>query len=252
MSIHSNYLAKAAFVLSGLMLLLPGLSLAQVDWLKKGQELLVPTATNPASTGIDTSQVAAGLKEALRVGSDRVVGQLGALDGFNADPAIHIPLPDSFKTVQSALNTAGMSYLLDDLEMKLNRAAEQATPKAKTLFYSAIEEMTLDDVKGIYNGPEDAATRYFEKKMSPQLAAEMRPIVDQALARTGAIQAYDSVMGQYKTIPFVPDVKTDLTTYVVDEGMNGIFHYLALEEAAIRQNPAKRTTELLQKVFGTQ
>jgi hypothetical protein len=144
-----------------------------------------------------------------------------------------------------------MSYLLDDLELKLNRAAEQATPQAKVLFFSAIEEMTLDDVKGIYNGPEDAATRYFQQKMSPQLAEEMKPIVEQALAQAGAVKAYDAVMGQYKTMPFVPDVKTDLTTYVVDEGMNGIFHYLAQEEAAIRQNPAKRTTELLKTVFGS-
>jgi hypothetical protein len=50
----------------------------------------------------------------------------------------------------------------------------------------------------------------------------------------------------------VPDVKADLTTYVVEKGMDGIFHYIAVEEAAIRQNPAKRTTELLQRVFGTQ
>ena len=103
---------------------------------------------------------------------------------------------------------------------------------------------------GIYNGPQDAATRYFQKKMSPQLAAEMKPIAEQTLNQAGAVQAYDTVMGQYKTIPFVPDVKADLARYVVEQGMNGIFHYLAQEEAAIRQNPVKRTTELLQTVFG--
>ncbi|MEJ2471896.1 MAG: DUF4197 domain-containing protein [Desulfuromonadales bacterium] len=250
MSNHWNGLAKAAVVISLLILLLPGSALAQLDWLKKGQELFAPTTTSPASAQNDTRQIAAGLKEALRVGSDRVVSQLGTLDGFNADPAIHIPLPNSFKTVQSTLNTVGMSYLLDDLELKLNRAAEQATPKTKALFLSAIEKMTLDDVMGIYNGPEDAATRYFQQKMSPQLAEEMKPIVEQTLNQAGAVQAYDTAMGQYRSMPFVPDVKTDLTTYVTDQGMNGIFHYLAWEEAAIRQNPAKRTTELLKTVFG--
>lgn len=233
------------------ILLLPVVGSAQIDWLKKGQELLAPTNSSPTSIESNIGEVAAGLKEALLVGSDRVVSQLGTLDGFNADPEIHIPLPDSFKTVQSTLDSVGMSYLLDDLELKLNRAAEQATPKAKTLFISAIEEMTLDDVMGIYNGPEDAATRYFQKKMSPQLAEEMRPLVDQTLTQAGAVKAYDAVMGQYKTMPFLPDVQADLTTYVVDEGMNGVFHYLALEEAAIRQNPAKRTTELLKTVFGS-
>ena len=73
----------------------------------------------------------------------------------------------------------------------------------------------------------------------------------EALEQAGAIQTYDNVMGQYRSVPFVPDVKADLTSYVVEEGMNGIFHYLAKEEAAIRQNPAKRTTELLQTVFGS-
>jgi len=232
------------------MLLLPRPSLAQTDWLKKGQELLGPAAKSPALT-TDTNQIAAGLKEALRVGSETVVSQLGKTDGFNADPAIHIPLPKSFKTVQSTLKTLGMAAILDDLELKLNRAAEQATPKAKTLFLSAIEGMTLDDVMGIYNGPQDAATRYFQGKMSPQLGEEMKPIVDQALNEAGAVQAYDNVMVQYHAVPVVPDVKADLSGYVVEQGMNGIFHYLAQEEAAIRQNPAKRTTELLKTVFGS-
>jgi len=84
-----------------------------------------------------------------------------------------------------------------------------------------------------------------------QRSAAVRPIVDQALSQAGAVQAYDQVMGQYRAVPFVPDVKADLTGYVVEQGMNGIFHYLAQEEAAIRQNPAKRTTELLRSVFGS-
>jgi hypothetical protein len=247
-----NRLRFAAMLLAA-TLLLPAVSgCAQSDWLTKGQEWLDTATSNPAAANIGTSQIAAGLKEALRVGSNTVVGQLGQLDGFNADQAIHIPLPENFTTVQSVLKRLGMSSLLDDLELKLNRAAEQSTPKAKALFLSAIEGMTLDDAMGIFNGPQDAATRYFQEKMSPQLAEEMKPIVDQALDQAGAIQAYDGVMGQYKAVPFVPDVKADLSAYVVDQGMNGIFHYLAQEEAAIRQNPAKRTTELLKAVFGAQ
>lgn len=249
MTLHAK---KLSFIGVLAILLLPASLAAQTDWLKLGSDLLGTAAkTQSAAPAANTLQVAAGLKEALRVGSDTAVGQLGKLDGFNADPAIHIPLPKSFKTVQATLKPLGMSYLLDDLELKLNRAAEQATPKAKALFWSSIEQMTLDDVMGIYNGPQDAATRYFQGKMSPQLAEAMKPIVDQALAQAGAVQAYDNVMGQYKAVPFVPDVKADLTGYVVDQGMNGIFHYLAREEAAIRQNPAKRTTELLRTVFGT-
>ena len=250
MSIWHNYPATITIVFTTVMLLLPVPVSAQTDWMKMGKEIL-GTATNSPAAANNTDQISAGLKEALRVGSDTVVSQLGKTDGFNADPAIHIPLPESFTTVQSVLKPLGMSYLLDDLELNLNRAAELATPKAKALFLSAIEGMTMDDVMGIYNGPQDAATRYFQGKMSPQLSEEMKPIVDQTLNQSGAIQSYDTVMGQYETVPFVPDVKADLSGYVVEQGMNGIFHYLALEEAAIRQNPAKRTTELLKTVFGS-
>jgi len=140
--------------------------------------------------------------------------------------------------------------MMDDLELKLNRAAEEATIPAKRLFWDSIEAMTLDDVMGIYNGPDDAATRYFQGKMSDPLAAEMQPVVERTLNQVGAIQAYDAVMGQYDTLPFVPDVKADLNSYVIDKGMEGIFHYLAQEEAAIRQDPVKRTTDILQTVFG--
>ncbi|CAN0602573.1 unnamed protein product, partial [Ectocarpus sp. 12 AP-2014] len=156
------------------------------------------------------------------------------------------------KKVQSALELAGMSSMLDDLELRLNRAAEAAAPKAKALFLDAISEMSLEDAEKIYSGPDDAATRYFQEKMTGPLAKEMEPVVNQSLSEVGAIQSYDQVMGEYRSIPFVPDAKADLTDYVVDKGMDGIFYYLAQEEAAIRKDPLKRSTALLQKVFSAQ
>jgi hypothetical protein len=223
---------------------------AQSSWWQKGTDLLKDSGAGQTQDTLTSGEIGAGLKDALRVGSENVVSQLGSLDGFNLDPAIHIPLPEQFTTVKSILGRVGMTSLLDDLELKLNRAAEVATPKAKALFGQAISEMTFEDVTNIYNGPDDAATRYFQDKMTPPLAKEMQPVVEQSMAEVGAVQAYENVMGEYRSIPFVPDVKTDLTTYVVEKGMDGIFYYMAKEEAAIRQNPAKRTTELLQKVFG--
>ena len=225
------------------------------DLLKKGQEMLEssPGSASPgAGSALSTSDISSGLKEALRVGSDRVVSQVGQTDGYNGDPAIRLPLPGSLKSVQSALAAAGMSGMLDDLELRLNRAAEAAAPKARALFVDAISEMTIEDARNIYEGPKDSATRYFQSKMSQPLAAEMAPVVNESLAEVGAVRSYDAVMGQYKQIPFVPDAKADLTDYVVEKGMDGIFFYLAKEEAAIRENPAARSTELLQKVFGAQ
>ena len=225
---------------------------AQGSLLDQAKGLLGESGTSGSSSSqLSVGEISSGLREALKVGTERVVGQLGTADGFNADPDIHIPLPDTLKKVQSALRAVGMSDLADDLELRLNRAAEAATPEAKEVFWNAISEMSIDDAKRIYDGPQDAATRYFEGKTSAPLAERMRPIVDASLAEVGAIAAYDRMMGQYKTIPFVPDIKSDLTTYAVEEALEGIFHYLAIEEAAIRQNPAKRTTDILRKVFGS-
>jgi len=202
------------------------------------------------SGGLTDAEIGDGLIEALTVGTARVVRQVGATDGFNLDPSIHIPLPGVLKDVQKVLKSIGMSSLADDLELRLNRAAEAAAPEAKAEFWKAIKKMTLDDVRQIYDGPDDAATRYFQKKMTRRLTKRMRPIIDRSLAEVGAIQSYDTMMAQYKTAPFVPDVKANLTDYAVEKALDGIFYYVAKEEAAIRNNPAARTTELLQTVFG--
>ncbi len=241
------------FICLAFIFCLAGTSSA-ADWLKKGKDLLggsdIASSTSAASSTLSTDEISSGLKEALRVGGERVVAQLGKTDGFNADPKIHISLPEDLQKVQSSLSKVGMSSMVDDLELRLNRAAEVATPKAKKLFGDAINEMSMDDVQAIYQGPNDAATTYFKGKMSKPLAAEMKPIVDESLAQVGAIQSYDNLMSKYKSLPFVPDVKTDLSDHVLDKSMEGIFYYMAQEEAAIRKDPVKRTTELLQRVFG--
>ncbi len=220
----------------------------------RGKDLLKGLGGGPSSSpgisSLTTGEIAGGLRDALRVGSERVVRTLGRADGFNKASDVHIALPGSLRTVQSMLARIGMSSLADDLELRLNRAAEAAVPKAKKLFADAISQMTIDDAKKILNGPKDSATRYFRGKMSAPLAADMKPIVNKQLANVGAIASYDKMMGQYKSLPFAPDAKADLTDYVLEKAIDGVFLYLGREEAAIRENPVKRTTELLQKVFG--
>lgn len=208
-----------------------------------------PSSSSKSGNALANADIEAGLREALVVGTGKVVGQLGAEDGFNKDPKVHIPLPDTLARVDAALGAIGMSSLTDNLELKLNRAAEAATPKAKELFIDAISQMTIADAKNILTGPDDAATSYLRRTMGPGLSEEMAPIVDKALSSAGAIQAYDSMIGEYSKLPFVPDAKANLKTYVVEKAMDGIFLYVAEEEAAIRNNPAKRTTDLLKKVF---
>jgi len=200
---------------------------------------------------LGSSEIAAGLKEALKVGTDRVVGTLGVEDGFNADPEVHIPLPKVLAQAQSSLRLIGASGLIDDLELRVNRAAEQATPVAKDIFWQAITGLSFDDVNAIYQGENDAATQYLDQTTRGTLNEAMRPIIDNALAEAGAVNVYDSIIDQAKAAPFLPDLKTDLTNHVLDGAMNGLFSYLAVEEAAIREDPLKRSTELLKRVFGT-
>ncbi len=229
---------------------------AQSNWLKQGEDMLQGLGTGGteggvSGTGLTTDEVANGLLEALRLGAERVVGQVGQQDGYNGDPAIHIPLPESLQNVQQALQSVGLSGMADDLELRLNRGAEAAAPEAKAVFFKAIEQMTWEDVQQVYEGPDDAATQYFQRTMTPELTERFTPIVEDALSEVGAIRSYDDMMAQYQSLPFVPDVKSDLSAYTVEQALDGLFYYLAKEEAAIRNNPAKRTTELLQKVFGS-
>ena len=205
---------------------------------------------NTESTDLSDSEVSGGLREALTVGMERVIGQVGAVDGFNLDPEIHIPLPNSLKRVNSALSKLGMNHLTDNLETRLNRAAETAAPEAKALFVETISNMTLEDAQGILTGPDDSATQYFRTQTSERLTELMRPVVENSLSEVGALQAYDSAIGEYDKLPFLPDVSADLTDYTIEKSMDGIFYYLAQEEAAIRENPLKRSTDLLKKVFG--
>jgi hypothetical protein len=256
----TNYLQKSEklrvslFMSLVIFLILSGSVLAGTSWTESGKSMLnklgQPSTSSQALSTLSDSDIGAGLKEALRVGSESVVAQLGKTDGFNGDSLIHIPLPENFETVKKALGKIGYSDMLDDLELKLNRAAEAATPKAKELFGNAITEMSIEDVQTIYQGPDDAAIQYFRGKMTPELSKEMSPVVAESLSQVGAIEAYDQVMGKYKNIPFMPDVKEDLNGYVVEKGMDGIFYYLGKEEAAIRSEPLKQTTSLLKRLFG--
>jgi len=210
----------------------------------------LPKATSSVTSSLSEEKIIEGLLEALKIGTERVVGQIGALDGYNSDPKIHIPLPSELQQVQSILKKVGLGTLADDVELKLNRAAEQAAPKAKDIIWQAINAMKLEDVQAIYNGPKDAATQYFKKVSSAELRSMISPIAENSLKDVGAIQAYNSLLGEYQNLPFVPDVKSDLVNHTTTLAIQGIFHYLAQEEAAIRENPAKRTTEILKTVFG--
>ena len=201
------------------------------------------------SGALSIADIGAGLKEALNVGAGRAVSLLAVEDGFFANPDVKIPLPSKMQSVRETLDKVGFGSPFNDLELQMNRAAEQAAPQARDLFVGAITDLTLEDVQGIYTGGNDAATTFLRSKTAEPLAQKMTPIIDGSLANVGAVNTFSSIMGRYNQIPFVPKVETNLTGHVVNAGLDGIFLMLGREEAAIRQDPLKRSTDLLRRVF---
>jgi hypothetical protein len=235
--------------------LLPQFAKAQ-SLLDQGRNLLnqggvaIPGTGGGKGAGLSVADIAQGLKDALAKGAEKTVARLGRADGFLGDSAVHIPLPDTLRQVQSALRSVGAAGLADDLETRMNRAAEQAVPRARDLFASAIRAMTVADARAILDGPADAATQYLRRTTGPQLGTQIRPLIETALQQAGAVRAYDALVGRAAQIPGLPDAKGSIVDWTRDKGLDGIFHYIAHEEADIRANPAARTTELLKKVFG--
>jgi hypothetical protein len=225
---------------------LPSLALAQAKLLEQGKGLL-----GGAGGKLSANEIGGGLKEALRVGAKKLVGQLGKTDGFNADPAIRIPLPGPLQKIESVLKAAGAGGLVSDLQLKMNRAAEQAAPKALDIFADAIGKMTITDAQGILSGPQDAATQYFKRTTSDSLTSAFRPVVDSSLSGVGAVGAFKAVQDKAAGVPLAGKsvANFNLTDFTVGKSLDGVFHYLGKEEAAIRSNPAARTTDLLKKVF---
>ena len=207
----------------------------------------------PMASGISNDEVVAGLKEALVQGTSRTVGRIGRADAFWRNDLLRIPLPDSLQRPAKLLRQAGMGSGADDLLERMNRAAENAVPLARPIFGNAIKQMTFADVNAIWKGPDDAATRYFEKKTTNPLTQAFAPIVHGELEKVGAVRSWRQFSTQYGDLPFVGGyLNDDLDAYVTQKALAAMFLVLAQEEGKIRRDPAARTTELLKKVFASQ
>lgn len=194
--------------------------------------------------------IAAGLKEALQVGTGNAVASVGQAGGYLDNPLIRIPLPGPLEKSEKLLRLAGYGSQVDAFSQSINRAAEAAAPQAKELFWQAIREMSIEDARQILGGGDTAATTYFKDKTSGKLQEIFTPIIHDSLAEVGATRYFQDLDAKAKTLPFAGSLGLDLDGYVTDGALNGLFAVVAQEEAKIRQNPAARTTDLLKKVFG--
>lgn len=221
--------------------------------------------TNPAATtaisALSSDQIAGGLKEALGKGVSNAVVSLGHAGGFLTNLNVKIPMPDKLQKVESALRMAGQNQLADDFVASMNHAAEQAVPVAAGVFGDAIQQMTIEDAKGILAGPDDAATQFFRRTTQTNLFAKFLPVVQKATDSVGVTAQYKAMMGKFASVDTLGGLfgqknpvkldAADIDTYVTDKALDGLFKMVAAEEKDIRANPVARTSDLLQKVFGS-
>lgn len=196
------------------------------------------------------AEINSGLKEALELGTGYASERLAQKDGYLGNQLIKITFPEEAKKIENTLRSIGLGSLCDQVITSVNRAAEDAAIEAKPIFVAAIKEMSIQDVKNILLGQNDAATVYFQQKTTSELEKKFEPIIDQSLEKVGATNYWGDVINRYNQVPLVTKVNPDLSDYVTQKAIDGLFYEIAKEELKIRESVAARSTLLLQKVFG--
>jgi hypothetical protein len=205
----------------------------------------IPTNGNPT-----VSEIGLGLKQALEIGTSQGSEKLSAKDGFLGNLAIKILFPPEAQKVEKTLRSIGLNSLADNVILSINRAAEDAAKEAKPIFIAAIKQMTIADATNILLGNKDAATTYFKRVTTAQLLTKFEPVITTSLSKVGATKYWGDAATAYNKIPLVKPVNTNLSNYVAQKAIDGMFYQVALEELKIRDNISARSTTLLQKVFG--
>ncbi|MFN8351288.1 MAG: DUF4197 domain-containing protein [Flavobacteriales bacterium] len=210
---------------------------------------------NGGAAPLSNGEVVSGLKEALRVGTERSVSLASAVNGFNGNALIRVPFPEDAIKVRNTLMDLGLKKPVEDFELTLNRAAEAAAKEAVPVFVEAITSMSIADGFAILRGGENAATNYLKEKTTAALLAKFRPVVEKATRQVALAQYWKPVADAYNTATLLTGgkaVEPDLDAYVTRKAADGLFVLLANEEKKIRQDPLARTTDLLRRVFGAQ
>lgn len=239
---------KLYYILLSASLFTATAATAQSNLLKKAQDAVGATKNND---GAQQNNIVAALKEALTIGAEKGTEKLSLTDGFLKNAAVKILLPPEAQKVEAALKRIGMSHLVDDAIESMNRAAEQATKSAAPIFVNAIKNMSVKDGVDILKGSDTAATVYLKNSTMKDLTAAFKPIIEKALESTDATKHWTSLTTAYNKLPTsFNKVNTDLSAYVTERALNGVFYQVAQEEKEIRKNPAARVTDLLKNVFG--
>ena len=206
----------------------------------------------PQTQGIGGVDIAGGLKEALNNGISKQVTKLTTTDGFYRNELVKILLPEELRRVDSGLRKLGLNSLADEGLKVLNRAAEDAVKEATPIFVDAVRNMSFADARGILMGSQNSATSYLQNSTSTALYGKFNPVIKNSFTKVGADKVWANIITKYNSIPLINKVNPDLTDYVTNQAMNGVFKMVAVEEKNIRTNINARTSILLQKVFAMQ
>ncbi|HDZ05652.1 DUF4197 domain-containing protein [Maribacter sp.] len=208
----------------------------------------------PGSTDsvLSNDAIANGLKEALDQGIEKQVSKLTQTDGFYKNELVKILLPEDLQKVDKTLRDIGLGNLADEGLKILNRAAEDAVSEATPIFVNAVKEMSFTDAKDILLGNNNAATTYLETKTNTELYAKFNPVISNSFKKVGADKIWSSIITKYNAIPLTNNINPDLTDYVTEEALSGVYKMIAVEEEDIRTKLSSRTTDVLKKVFALQ
>lgn len=209
----------------------------------------VTKASTTSGSGLSNEDIINGLKDALRVGTDSSAKRLSKLNGFFSDAAIKVLMPEEAKKVESTLRSFGMGPVVDKAILSMNRAAEDAASGVGNIFWDAIKKMSITDGLQILRGGDFAATDYLKSITTKELTEKFRPVIEASLVKVEATKYWKDMFTTYNRFSTKP-VNTDLTAYVTERALSGLFLKISLEEQKIRKNPAAQVTDILKKVFG--
>jgi hypothetical protein len=222
------------------------------DIIKKGKNAINNRGGSLPNTGsYSNGEAVDALRQALQIGTQNASGRLNSVNGFFGNQLIKILMPPEAKKVESTLRSIGMGKQVDNAILAMNRAAEDAAGKAVPIFVNAITSMSISDGISIVRGGNGAATNYLQRSTTQALTDAFRPVIQNSLNKVDATKYWQDIFTIYNRLPTTRSkVNTDLTAYVTERALNGMFVTIADEENKIRTNPASRVTDLLKKVFG--
>lgn len=223
------------------------------DWNKAADEAKKDLSQfeNGGKKPLSNDEVVQGLREALNVGTNNSTASASKADGFYKNPLIFIPFPSEAEKIKSTVIDLGMQQQVNDFEMSLNRAAEEAAKTAAPVFLDAIKGMSIQDGFSILKGADNAATDYLKNKTSADLTARFTPIIRDAIQKVEVTKYWNPIIKAYNTVPGVQKQNPDLEQYITARALEGLFKLIAGEEKKIRTDPLARVSDILKRVFGS-